>query len=242
MILIAQPHTGLPSAEKRLRPVPTTTHPLAGRSRARSTGEQHPLLFIQPSPPPYVLPAPIDRSQPANAEQPPRPDSSLGEILTCEMPWFLSPKNGLPRRKFPGNLEWPRQRIDLNDGGNNGAATQKQLSTNSKNRPLLPFDDDDGFGIYRGSRAYYSAVTSFDLPPLNLGNDEKTVLDSLFVFASGETTSGSIQLITEEQSETDIDGRIRVDLVARFWNVAILSQDTSVCAIRRGKDLGITLM
>lgn len=59
MILIAQPHTGLPTAaEKRLRPRPTRTHPLADSSSSTTSDEQHPLLFIQPSPPPYVLPTP----------------------------------------------------------------------------------------------------------------------------------------------------------------------------------------
>lgn len=66
MILIAQPHTGLPGVEKRLRPTLATTHPLEDRRSSDESTVQHPLLFVRPSPPPYVLPtSSTDRSRSA---------------------------------------------------------------------------------------------------------------------------------------------------------------------------------
>lgn len=64
MILIAQPHTGLPPVEKRLRPTPTRTDSLESRASADVATERTAPLFIQPSPPPYVLPtSSTDRSR-----------------------------------------------------------------------------------------------------------------------------------------------------------------------------------
>ncbi|KIO19501.1 hypothetical protein M407DRAFT_30828 [Tulasnella calospora MUT 4182] len=159
MILIAQPHTGLPGVEKRLRPTPTSTHPLNSSSSADTTTEQqHPLLFIQPSPPPYVLPTSSSGSagkrktsrnvcraacgiviafliglsgaliciwlywdgfveivgrKKGDIDQPPVPDAALGEVLSCDMPWFLASKNGLPSHEVPEDEEFEFPRVDI---------------------------------------------------------------------------------------------------------------------------------
>ncbi|KAG8952447.1 hypothetical protein FRC04_004507 [Tulasnella sp. 424] len=286
MILIAQPHTGLPGIEKRLKPTPTITHPLDDRRSSDESTVQHPLLFVRPSPPPYVLPtSSADRSRSAGKrrtsrrvcraacgivtaflfglsgaliciwlywdgfvdivgqrkgvviDQPPRPDAALGQVLSCEMRWYLSRKNGLPAVETPdeGADPW-RDDIELTPKtGLNKFVAQLGL------HPTLP-DDDGNFGVHRGSGAYYAATMHFDLPSLNFTQDSGSALDSLFLFATGDNTSGVIRIITKEQNETTVDTRIQVDVVSRFWNADALRKDASVCAMRRGRQLGIAFL
>ncbi|KAG8952846.1 hypothetical protein FRC00_006586 [Tulasnella sp. 408] len=289
MILIAQPHTGLPPPEKRLRPTPTITHPLESRRSTDAVTEQHPLLFIQPSPPPYVLPtSSTDRSRSGgnrktsrdvcraacgiitaflvglsgaliciwlywegfteivgrkkeNFNQKPLPDAALGQVLSCEMRWFLSSKNGLPSQEVPdadGGII--RDDIPLpltkQDNGSNKLVFDYGEGSSAK------LDEDDEFGVHRGSRAYYAATMGFDLPALNLTQDEGSLLDSLFLFATGESTSGVIRIVTKEQNDTATDTRITVDIVSRFWNNEVIGSHTSVCAMRRGRELGIAFL
>ncbi|KAG9050824.1 hypothetical protein FS837_001934 [Tulasnella sp. UAMH 9824] len=289
MILIAQPHTGLPAVEKRLRPTPARTDSLESRASADVATEQPLQLFIQPSPPPYVLPtSSTDRSRSGgkrktsrdvcravcgifaafivglsgaliciwlywegfsaivgrkkgNYDQPPAPDATLGQVLSCEMRWFFSNKNGLPSHEVSEDNPIIHDDIELPQKKQDGGKSQLVFNLGNASPTQLEEDDDD-FGVYRGSRAYYAATMGFYLPSLNLTKDEGSLLDSLFLFASGEMTSGVIRIATKEQNETATDPRIQVDLVARFWNTEMLTKDTSVCAMRRGRELGIALV
>ncbi|KAG8915577.1 hypothetical protein FRC01_003610 [Tulasnella sp. 417] len=289
MILIAQPHTGLPSVEKRLRPSAMNRQPLDRRSSSDAATEQHPLLFIQPSPPPYVLPtSSTDRSRAARKpktprdvcraacgivvaflvglsgaliciwlywdgfvevvgrkkgsfNKPPVPDLALGQILSCDMRWFLASKNGLPSHEVPDDGETPRDDIEIGSAKQDNG--QAELVINYGDIPSTQLeDDDDDFGIHRGSGAYYAATMHFDLPSLNFTDDEGTVLDSLFLAASGEAASGVIRIATKEQNETTTDTRIQVDVVSRFWNMEVITLHTRVCAMRRGRELGLAFV
>lgn len=153
------------------------------------------------------------------------------------MRWYLSIKNGLPPLETPDDGAGPwRDDIEL--------TPKKETSQFVIQDGLLPtqLEDDDDFGVHRGSRAYYAATMHFDLPSLNFTQDAGSALDSLFLFATGDNTSGVIRIITKEQNETTIDTRIQVDVVSRFWNADVLRKDTSVCAMRRGRQLGIALL
>lgn len=147
----------------------------------------------------------------------------------------------MPSHEVPEENPYLHDEIQLPEKKQDGGNSQLVFNYGDISPTQLEEDNDD-FGVWRGSRAYYAATMGFHLPSLNLTKDEGSLLDSLFLFASGETSSGVIRIVTKEQNETTTDTRIQVKLVARFWNTEVLGSHTSVCAMRRGRELGIALL
>lgn len=130
-----------------------------------------------------------------------------GEVVSCNMRWWLSMTNGDDPEFPPVARDRPGQ-----DPPEKWPAPGLEMST---------MDINDRFPPRTG---YYSAKKSFDLPPTK----------SFHISTAGDRGTGILHVVTAEV-EKDADRSITVDIIARYWSFPALTSG-SVCLFRRADE------